>query len=731
MRQGILAFLAVLLTTGCLHICRAAESAPPQKLFTEPLTPSNPYPLLLTTERPQQYPPPPARENMIRALIFTGGHHFDRKEFFAVFNDQPDITWREVSHPDAYKWLSPEKDAEYDVLVWYDRPMKISAADQKLVLDALNRGRPILALHHMLDTWHNWPEGIKIIGGRYHRDPWNGHPASEFKPNVSLRMQIADAGHPITRGMRDFDIVDECYLHTEVLPGVHPLLTVDHPASDGIIAWTHTYGKSPIVYIRPGHGPSTFRDPNYRRLVLQSIRHLANRLPDPSNEGFVDLFNGKNLDNWHIVGKPEAYVVHDGLLTSLSGLGGDWLRSRRIYGDFILRAEWRLSENGNSGVFVRAKEESEGYPWHTGSEVQMTNRDSVQDNIHWTGALYGVVPVDPRPEIRSFEWHNFEIQCRGPCYKVFVDNVPVIDVDARRVPALHARPLVGYIGLQDAHSYGWMQVRKMSIKELTPMYPRDWRLGIQLWTFHKFTFTEAVEKAKSLGLKYIEAFAGQSLSPAQPKLKIDPENPSIEVMDQIKRLLLEADLQMATIYVGTFTADEAKNRRIFEYAKAMGIETIVSEPEFESFPSLDRLTQEFGINVAVHNHAQPSRYWDPQIVMEHVGKCNPRIGACPDVGHWGRTGLDTVEGLKLLAGRILCVHMKDVEGANTAAKEAEDVIWGQGASNIRGVLAELHRQNFAGPITIEYEKNWDNNIPDVTECIGFYEKVRKELGHSN
>jgi len=263
------------------------------------------------------------------------------------------------------------------------------------------------------------------------------------------------------------------------------------------------------------------------------------------------------------------------------------------------------------------------------------------------------------------------------------------------------------------------------------MYPDEWRLGIQFWTFHKFTFAEAVEKAKTLGLKYVEGFAGQPLSPNQPDLKVDPDNPSIEVMDQIKRMLLEAGLHMPTLYVGTFNADEARSRRVFEYAKAMGIETIVSEPEFESFSSLDRLTQEFAINVAVHNHAEPSRYADPRTVLEHIGKCNPRIGACPDVGHWGRSGLDTVEGLKLLAGRILCIHMKDVEGANTADKEADDVLWGQGTADIRGVLSELHRQNFTGPITIEYEKNWENNVPDVTECMAFYKKVYKELGRSN
>lgn len=407
--------------------------------------------------------PAPERKNKLRLLIITGGHEFEREEFFQVFSGHPDIVWKEVVQPESANWFAPDKADQYDAMLWYDMYSNISEEQKRNLVALLEKGKPLVVMHHALADYQGWPEGLKIIGGRYYISPQGDEPHSTFRHDVDFKVHIVDPKHPITRFMKDFDIHDETYNHFQVLPEMKPLLTTDHPTSGKVIAWTHRYGKSPVCYIELGHDSKAYQNPNFRRLTIQAIRWVAGRLPDPSEEGFKPLFNGKDLKGWDIVGNPAAYVVKDGVLRSESGKDGQWLRTDREYADFILRLEWRVSKDGNSGVFIRAAKD--GYPWETGSEIQISNEP--RNNAHCTGSLYGSVSVDPRPDETPEVWHEFEVQCRGPKITVFADNIPVVDADANTIPALKARPLKGYIGLQDSHNQtGWIEFRNVRIKEL-------------------------------------------------------------------------------------------------------------------------------------------------------------------------------------------------------------------------------------------------------------------------
>src|SRR4051812_11679529 len=97
---------------------------------------------------------------------------------------------------------------------------------------------------------------------------------------------------------------------------------------------------------------------------------VACRLPAAEEEGFVSLFNGKDLTGWVVKGKKEGWKVQDGILHSDGAMGGDWIRSEKEYGDFIYKVDWKISKGGNSGVFIRVTDE--GAPWQTGYEVQIS-----------------------------------------------------------------------------------------------------------------------------------------------------------------------------------------------------------------------------------------------------------------------------------------------------------------------------------------------------------------------
>ncbi|NOY38275.1 MAG: sugar phosphate isomerase/epimerase [Chlorobi bacterium] len=244
-----------------------------------------------------------------------------------------------------------------------------------------------------------------------------------------------------------------------------------------------------------------------------------------------------------------------------------------------------------------------------------------------------------------------------------------------------------------------------------------WKLAVQAWTFNKYSFQEAVEKTKALGLKYIEAYSNQPLGENYAGTTNYNEGP--EARRAMKEILEKNGITL--INYGVVSADSmAEWKKIFDFAKEMGIQTLTAEPTPEQMDSVGKLCDAYQINIAIHNHPQPSFYWNPDKVLENIQGQTSRIGACADVGHWVRSGLDPVECLKKLEGHIISIHMKDV---NEKSPEAHDVIWGTGVCNVKGILEELHRQNFKGVFSIEYEYNWENSIPDIEKSVNYFNKV--------
>jgi len=259
----------------------------------------------------------------------------------------------------------------------------------------------------------------------------------------------------------------------------------------------------------------------------------------------------------------------------------------------------------------------------------------------------------------------------------------------------------------------------------------DWRLAVQFWSFNRFSFYEAVEKTKSLGVGYAEAFifgptTGQALNKDNPRLLFSYIMPA-EKRQEVKQRLSDTGIRMVNCYIGGFPNNENQCRKIFEFAKEMGIETFVGEPDPNQLDMLEKLCDEYEINLAIHNHRRgESRYWDPQIVMDACKGRSKQIGACADTGHWMRSGIDPVAGLKTLEGRVIALHLKDLN--KLGDPNAHDMPWGMGKADVPAVLAELKRQDFKGVIAIEYEYNWDNSMPDIAECIKFFKSQTAKLG---
>ncbi|MDW8079797.1 MAG: sugar phosphate isomerase/epimerase family protein [Thermoguttaceae bacterium] len=252
-----------------------------------------------------------------------------------------------------------------------------------------------------------------------------------------------------------------------------------------------------------------------------------------------------------------------------------------------------------------------------------------------------------------------------------------------------------------------------------------WKLACQLYTFRRFPFYEAIERIARLGIKRLEPAFFLRLAADRPGLTTS-EALSAELRAEMKQRLQALGLTMPNYYAD-LTTDRKQAQRVFQFAREMGVETIVSEPPPEAFPMLDELCQEFGINLAVHNHPQSptSRYWHPEKVLAVCEGRSQRIGACCDTGHWVRSGLRPVECLRMMKGRIITMHLKDV--AEFGKPEARDVILGTGVAGYEAVLKELHGQGFKGVLTIEYEHDSPELENDVAACVSFVEKVAAKL----
>ena len=248
-------------------------------------------------------------------------------------------------------------------------------------------------------------------------------------------------------------------------------------------------------------------------------------------------------------------------------------------------------------------------------------------------------------------------------------------------------------------------------------------IGVQAWTFNKFTVFEAIEKTKETGAKVIELFPGQKLSPEQKDVKFDHNAPK-EIWEKVAAKAKEAGVTPVAYGVVGLSKKEEESRKVFEFAKFMGIRVINTE-SVDAIDTIEKLVKEYDIKVGFHDHPKrpndPSyRMWDPNYILEVVKDRDARIGSCADTGHWVRSNLKPVDCLRILKGRVVSVHLKD---KSEPGKQGVVVPAGKGVVDVPAILAEFKAQGFSGPISVEYEYNWDKNVEDAKQCIEYVSKL--------
>jgi type 1 glutamine amidotransferase/sugar phosphate isomerase/epimerase len=254
-----------------------------------------------------------------------------------------------------------------------------------------------------------------------------------------------------------------------------------------------------------------------------------------------------------------------------------------------------------------------------------------------------------------------------------------------------------------------------------------WRLGIEAYTFQKYTLFEAIDKTAQLGLPYMGGLSFQKVSQEIPK-DFGPDLTDDELR-QVRLKLDAAGVRLLTYYIQQIPGDEAGCRKVFEFGRQIGIETFMTEPLPEALDTIEKFCDRYDIQVALHNHDQKAspNYWNPEGVLRACQGRSPRLGACADIGYWLRSGIDPVEGVRKLQGRLLTVQMHDL---NALTAEGHDVPWGTGVGHAEQLVREIHRLGLRPTMFgVEYSHNWLESMPEIARCTEFFNTLTLNLAN--
>jgi inosose dehydratase len=240
-------------------------------------------------------------------------------------------------------------------------------------------------------------------------------------------------------------------------------------------------------------------------------------------------------------------------------------------------------------------------------------------------------------------------------------------------------------------------------------------LGVQSYSFRNFNLEQALQRTRDLGLHFIELFS------AHARLSSTPAQ-----IQAARNLCFQYDITPIAFGVESFTRNHDANRRKFEFARALGVRFLSADPDPDSFDSLDRLVEEFGIGIAIHPHGPQGRrlhrWYSAQVIMNAVRDHHRLIGTCLDTGHLIRSAqppfnehLDPAAQIRIMGERNYGIHLKDHDN-----RTHRDVVFGRGVLDVPGVLRALRDVHFQGYLSIEYEASPENPSPDMRACVDVF-----------
>lgn len=230
------------------------------------------------------------------------------------------------------------------------------------------------------------------------------------------------------------------------------------------------------------------------------------------------------------------------------------------------------------------------------------------------------------------------------------------------------------------------------------------KMGLQSYSLRGLTtdgkadLDKALRATRELGLHYWEAYPAHIPTDAARAA-------------EYKARCAEQGVTVIGYGVVHFGKDHDANRKFFEFAKAMGLGYLSADPEPGAFESLDKLVEEYGVAIGIHNHGPGHRYAKIDTIAEAIKDHHPKVGCCVDTGHFLRSREDPVRAVEVFGKRVYGVHLKDVKGAT------EFTVLGQGDLRTADLLKALARNRYDYCLAIEYEEHPDDPAGEIRACL--------------
>jgi sugar phosphate isomerase/epimerase len=241
----------------------------------------------------------------------------------------------------------------------------------------------------------------------------------------------------------------------------------------------------------------------------------------------------------------------------------------------------------------------------------------------------------------------------------------------------------------------------------------DLKLGMQTWTLRNLSFEEAVDFCAKHKIKYMQLIPNH----------VDPNAPKAELQKK-KDLMTSKGLVPYTFGVAGTSMNKEENRKLFEFAKFMGMKMIVVEPgDYKILDNLEELAKEYDIKVCIHNHDIKSPYGNPLVTRNLIKHRDPRIGVCMDAGWVASTRIDVPKTFREYNGRVYDIHLKDKKVTGGANGDTwVDTFLGEGDAKLGELFKALKEAKYDGVVAIETDNNLKDPTEHVTKAIEFVNK---------
>ena len=247
-------------------------------------------------------------------------------------------------------------------------------------------------------------------------------------------------------------------------------------------------------------------------------------------------------------------------------------------------------------------------------------------------------------------------------------------------------------------------------------------MGIQSFSLRHYTLEAALDIVRSLGLSHVELIPETKLGPIAFGEHLPVSNDGAAI-DAALAACSARGISIAAHGVNPVPNVEAA-RALFAFATRARIPVLTIAPDknidvIRELHQLCRANPE--VRLAIHNHGPYLDWETPREIVRRVGHIHNNFGACVDTGHLIRSGIDPVEAIRFLGApplltgsRVHAVHLKDFASEGALAKGC---ILGEGKLDLDAVFRALREIGFSGALSLEYEENPENVVPDLVACL--------------